>query len=261
MQCYFPEKLVLSGNLAEKWRAFKQGLEIYLLAADLEKIPDARKVAILLNLVGEEGIKIYNNFNLKNEEKTYVRILQEFEAYCEPKKNKLYCRFLFYQRCQSEGEPFDNFLTDINKLVKDCGFQSEQEAIRDRLVLGTSDLKCQRKLLVEGDMELEEVIKRLRISEMDKRQVEEIQKKDNHVDQVLQKHHSERTINCKWCGQIHVAKMEKCPARGKECSRCKKLNHFGSVCRTRLKQNVKAVEKQEPQGSEGEYYCGVREIS
>ncbi|CAH0766349.1 unnamed protein product, partial [Diatraea saccharalis] len=260
MQCNLPEKLVLSGNLAENWRVFKQALDIYLVAAGLEEKSDKRKLAIFLNFVGEEGLKIYNNFNLKKEEDTFENVLQEFEKYCQPKKNVLYSRYLFYKRQQMEGEPFDKFLTEVTKLVKDCSFKIEEEALRDKLVLGTSDTRCQSKLLVEGELSLDEVIKRLRVAELDRKQIQEIQLKESNslvVDAVNKsKALDERVIKCKWCGQQHVAKLQKCPARGKECTKCRKLNHFAKVCYTKL-HTVRAVNNNELNNSSGEeYYCG-----
>lgn len=36
---------------------------------------------------------------------------------------------------------------------------------------------------------------------------------------------------CGRCGQVH---RFKCPAQGKECSKCKKLNHFAKMCKTKI---------------------------
>lgn len=38
------------------------------------------------------------------------------------------------------------------------------------------------------------------------------------------------TQSCKYCGTLH--KRRKCPAFGKTCLKCNKLNHFASVCLT-----------------------------
>ena len=41
--------------------------------------------------------------------------------------------------------------------------------------------------------------------------------------------------NCKFCGKNH--EIKKCPAYGKMCSKCKKLNHFAAVCKSGKKVN------------------------
>jgi hypothetical protein len=46
---------------------------------------------------------------------------------------------------------------------------------------------------------------------------------------------------CKYCGGMHEWNKTKCPAYGKECRKCRKLNHFASVCKTK-RQTVKKVD-------------------
>jgi hypothetical protein len=46
---------------------------------------------------------------------------------------------------------------------------------------------------------------------------------------------------CKYCGGMHEWNKTKCPAYGKECRQCCKLNHFASVCKTK-RQTVKKVD-------------------
>ena len=48
---------------------------------------------------------------------------------------------------------------------------------------------------------------------------------------------------CKWCGERHKTSNlhfqdPSCPARGKTCDHCKKLNHFSSACRSRRQSQV-----------------------
>ena len=46
-----------------------------------------------------------------------------------------------------------------------------------------------------------------------------------------------KVVHCKWCGDRHKTNNPRfqdpiCPARGKICDRCSKLNHFSSACRS-----------------------------
>ncbi|GFU56356.1 retrovirus-related Pol polyprotein from transposon 412 [Trichonephila clavipes] len=52
------------GNVKEKWR---QELENYLLATEKDDRTDKIKIAILLNLLGSEGLEIYNTFILEGK--------------------------------------------------------------------------------------------------------------------------------------------------------------------------------------------------
>ena len=49
--------------------------------------------------------------------------------------------------------------------------------------------------------------------------------------------------NCKNCGGDHPAKLKLCPAFGRKCLYCGKLNHFEKVCRSK-----KASTRQGPRG-------------
>lgn len=51
-------------------------------------------------------------------------------------------------------------------------------------------------------------------------------------------------INCTKCGKYHVNNFKACPAQGKTCNICKKLNHFGIVCRNKNK-NVNEINSTE----------------
>ena len=40
-------------------------------------------------------------------------------------------------------------------------------------------------------------------------------------------------VDCKFCGRKHERSRDKCPAFGKECTKCGKANHFSSLCKQR----------------------------
>ena len=48
---------------------------------------------------------------------------------------------------------------------------------------------------------------------------------------------------CKYCGMSHVRDKQKCPALGKSCKKCGKLNHFAKVCKSSI--NTHAVDTEE----------------
>ena len=58
-----------SGNVAEKWRKFKQQFGFYLVAIDKSTAPDNSKNAILLRIAGEEALDVYNTFVFADADK------------------------------------------------------------------------------------------------------------------------------------------------------------------------------------------------
>ena len=56
---------IMSGNIPENFRKWKQQLQIYLVASGLNDTPHAVKKAIILNLSGEEVLEISNHFHFR----------------------------------------------------------------------------------------------------------------------------------------------------------------------------------------------------
>lgn len=180
--------LDLSGhNLQENWRKFKQNFEIFQAANVASKKDEATQIAQFLNLAGQEAIDLYSNMDItKDDKKSLEAIMTKFEHYCNPRKNVVYERYLFYMRQQKDGEPFDQFLNDIKTLVKSCEFGTEADnMIRDRIVLGIEDTDLQAKLLKLDGLDLSKTIETCRIAEITKIQTKIMQQgKSAAVDEV-----------------------------------------------------------------------------
>ena len=69
----------------------------------------------------------------------------EFELYVKPRTNVIYNRYKFQSRSQSESESFDQFVTDLKLLVKDCTYDKPDEMVRDRIVIGIRNTKIREK--------------------------------------------------------------------------------------------------------------------
>jgi hypothetical protein len=41
---------------------------------------------------------------------------------------------------------------------------------------------------------------------------------------------TKKEVECKFCGLMHEYGVKFCPAYGKTCDKCKKMNHFSRVC-------------------------------
>ena len=62
-----PKSLILTGNLAENWRSFKQQFEIYQIASGLDKKDGKVQATALLHVVGIEALEVYNTFQWDTE--------------------------------------------------------------------------------------------------------------------------------------------------------------------------------------------------
>ena len=275
MDLRLPQPLSFEGNVAENFRRFKQSFEIYLLASDKDSKEEKVKVALLLNLMGEEGLEVYNTLKLTEEQKrNHKEILNELEKFMSPKKNIVYERFLFYSRKQEENELFDHFLTDLKKLSKTCEFGDSDivdSMIRDRVVLGIRSRELQERLLHVDNLNLNKAIELCRSNEVTKAHVKEVQgEQESRIDVVKSKmgHKGEektkenyrktesgyklgldtKLIECKNCGNRH--EYRKCPAYGRRCNKCKRFGHFEKVCRKQYVQEMQETKKDKEDSDE-----------
>jgi hypothetical protein len=170
------DNLRVDGNLAENWKKFRQAFDIFVIAAEVDSKKDPIKVAILLNVVGEEARDLFETFGLPDADKiSFGKVLAAFENHCLPKKNILFERSVFYHRHQADGELFEKFLFDVKKFAQRFDFPDESKMIRDRIVLGLYDKDVQAKLIQSGDIDADKVIEICKTAEIIKHQTQQIQ--------------------------------------------------------------------------------------
>ncbi|KAJ8895560.1 hypothetical protein PR048_000896 [Dryococelus australis] len=88
-----PTPLILTGNAAANWATFKPNFEIYIIASGNVDKPDIVKVALLLNIIDQYVIDVYNTFNLSTADKqSYKNVIQAFDDYTTPRRNVAYER-------------------------------------------------------------------------------------------------------------------------------------------------------------------------
>lgn len=172
------EELKLDGNLCENWRRFKRNYDIFSTAAGIDEKQDKIKINTLLNAVGPEAVEIFDTFELTEQERaSYERVVAKFEEFCKPRKNTVYERYVFYQRTQHEGESFDVFLMEIKRLVRTCEFgATENEMLRDRIVMGVVDKKLQKRLLETATLTYDTAVEKARTNEATAQQSEGMNK-------------------------------------------------------------------------------------
>lgn len=163
-----PEEMNFKTDIATNWKLWKQKFNLYLRASGKTSKQDDVKIAILLNLLGDEGLHIFNTFEYKDgeSENCLKTVLQKFDEHCDPIKSAVYEHFKFFKRDQMVGETIDQFVTALKQLSATCEFKDLKETlIRDRIVLGVRDLRIQEKLLQHADLKLSEAVQICRAME------------------------------------------------------------------------------------------------
>lgn len=252
-------------DLYPQWKRFLNSFKIFLSAAGLNRVAESRKAAIFLNCIGQSAQELYEN-TLKGSVDTEKldEVIEIFEEHFKPKTNEIINTFHFNKRIQEEGENFDAFYTDLRKIAQNCNFDVfKDRMLRDKIIYGIRDVQIQQKLLMKKNLTLQEAVETCRTSELAKKQVKVIAGQglpvtevdgigiqhrksfpysaDQQQSKAKYKASSNSTYLCKKCNKRHGPRN--CPAFGKTCSLCKKINHFAVGCKS--KNSVHYIESNE----------------
>ncbi len=132
------KRLILTGNIADNWKKFKQRFQIYLEASGASEKEDKTKACLFLHVIGEDALDVYNNFDFTaGDELKLDKILQKFDDYCTPKKNTTYERHKFFTCGQKPGETIDQYVNELRTKAKSCEFGDLADSlITDRVICG-----------------------------------------------------------------------------------------------------------------------------
>ena len=138
------------------------------------------------------------------------------------------------------------------------------EILRDRVVLGIRDDKMHERLLRLNDLTLQKAVDLIKAAEQTEQQVKLMSgnpggtanvntlkqgsgKNNNRFRKTRQKREVSRDL-CGRCETKHAKKN--CPAFGQKCRRCGNLNHYQSLCRTKLVASVGEEDSEEDESYE-----------
>ncbi|UYV69844.1 K02A2.6-like, partial [Cordylochernes scorpioides] len=225
-------------------------------AVQLEKKPQEVQVAIFMASIGQLAQKIYKTFKLNEGEENKLQELKgKFNEYFTPKLNYTVERYQFNNIKQC-NEPFKEFLTKVKLQAKKCKFdQMEDELIKDRIVVGIQNNDVREKLLSDPDLNITKAIQICVAAENTNTQLREIKDRNENepsistIERKISRDFSQKAFNprdttsfkklinnCTRCGAKH--EINKCPAYGKVCDKCKKANHFSKLCKTAKRERV-----------------------
>ncbi|KAL0968110.1 hypothetical protein UPYG_G00262530 [Umbra pygmaea] len=242
-----------STNLPEAWRRFKQHAEL-VFSGPLREKREQDKCSYLLLWIGEKGRDVFNTWSLTEEDaKKLNTYYDKYTAYLTPKSNPIYARYRFHEKMQGDGETFEHFVTELKLLVKDCGYPNSDEMVRDRIVFATNSPRVREKLLSHGaELTLDQAIDIARSHELAQAQLKEMvggrdlnndavhaigrrpeQRRTHATYKAKSREPATAHRECDRCGGLHTTKDGACPAKGKQCMKCRKLNHFAKACKSK----------------------------
>lgn len=278
-------EMEFSGNVSEHWRVWKQKFQIYQRATKGYKDDEEDQVATLLHFIGDEGLSIFNTFDMRETENKKIQsVLDKFDEYCNPRKNLIYEQSVFFTCSQQEGEAFDHFLTNLKVLAATCEFGSmKKQLLTLRVVLGIWDKGLKERLLRVSDLTLEKAADFCRAAEASRLQAQAMEEKVPVEELLLRKNESPASVqvvglhkktwsprkeDCRGSGPTKAKdfknsgkkeddrkfncsrcgyrhSLRQCPAYQKTCLNCKESNHFAKMCPRRKKVEECRMEDEE----------------
>jgi len=241
----------MDGNIAENWRKWKQRWTLYAKASGVDAKDEETQCAVFLHTIGDEALEVYDTFTFTESEENKIEpLIGKFDAYCSPKKNVTYERYLFFS-CGQNGRSIDAFVTDLRTKAKTCEFGTLQDSlIKDRIVCGIDSKGIRERLLRNNELTLEVAINTVRAAETSKTQTENLnnasleaaavhtnkrpQKQKQPLRSQPQSKERDRKQSKKPCGRCGAHhKPRECKAFGYTCHRCQGKNHFAHMCRSK----------------------------
>ena len=232
-------------DLPMAFKSFKQYCQL-IFDGPLNAKEDKVKATYILLWVGEEGRKIFNSFDLTDDEKAKPdAIFNKFTTYLEPKSNFRIARYQLQGFRQADGESVDSFLARCKIQAQKCRFSDAEleERLIEQLIIGTCERKVQEVLLGKDDkLKLDKAMDIARTREAtvnDMKSLEQqgasasIRSHDTNIDAVRQNSNPK-------CGKCGLSHGKKCPAQGTRCRKCNQWNHWEQVCRNKQAQDQKA---------------------
>ena len=192
------------------------------------------ETSTLLTCIEPRGREVYNTFIFHDDfmKMDFNYILQQCDF---PPIQIFFCK-------QSEGWCFDDFVTELKKLSKECEFSNLQNSlIRDMIVIGVTDNHLKWRLPLESDLALDSALQLGHAYEENKKYTLELRRdftQNYEVDQInrFRKLYQSRDRNpnpevilkYKFCSGTH--NKGSCQAYGKICNNCESNGHFAKCC-------------------------------
>ncbi|KAG1662189.1 hypothetical protein GQR58_021055 [Nymphon striatum] len=246
------------------WSKWFRLFDTYIIAVGADSFSDARRKALLLHCLGQGGQDVFANLTVvstdgeKNIKSVYDVAVLTLMSHFAKRSNVVAERHKFRMRVQQVDERVDAFVNSLQELALRCEFACpdcnspsiKNVMVRDQVVEGVSDKKIQERLIIEGDLPLDKCLQLARQIEDAKRDALKLRNSgsgasdyyDGSVNAVKfrqslrprQQKSIEGKPLCFRCGSTdHLASSERCPAFGKRCNACQRMNHFSRCCRTR----------------------------
>ena len=261
-------------SVGTRFRKYLERFKVYAVAMNIKD--KARKRALFLHCAGPKVQDIFDTLEDTGED--FETAGEKLLEYFEPRRHRLFSIYQFRQLAQEEQESYDDYATRLKQAAAPCEFPPDwlEVEIQMQLIEKGKSKRVRRRLLSKPHS-LQEALDYARAQELSDKQAKRIemeqQSRGNITEEELnrvslRKQNNSTDINkeCYFCGGTfpHVGGKKKCPAWGKKCTACGKMNHFAKRCMSKGKVNQSVVQTVHQEvhsdSSDAESLCGIEEV-
>ena len=209
---------------------------------------ERQKVSAIKAVGGSKLLDIVENNPLTDAEKVgkdqYQQIKHIVNKIYQPSNFEDLARYDFFKAMQRTNENISQYEQRLRDLRTDCNFHVEEndKLLRDKLIHGCSNDRLRQKAL-QDKMNLKDLISLGTAMLFSNAQANQMRNKTSYVNRVSG---GQDLPTCKFCGKQHEFRAGVCPAKGKQCHICHKLNHFSPMCPTSQSQSQRNQPPQQP---------------
>lgn len=279
-----PPKLDLSVDRYAAYKTWRFRWDDYVVVTKLGNESASYQSAMLRYSFSEETQRIYRTLEISEAESNNVgAILAKIETFAKGTINETMERHIFNSRNQEEGEPFDDFVTEVKVLSKNCNFCATcyNGLIRDRIVGGIQNDTLRQKLLAIEKLSLKKAEEECRANEkaiQGSKMISTKVKTDTEISEIRRLQNLNINPNrgnysnsrgsrgrggrgsssnkrggltpnkqqpCKFCARLHKWGTQYCPAYGQKCNSCGQNNHFPQSNLCNNNKNLRSIDYHE----------------
>ena len=203
-----------------------------LFEGPLSNLKDTEKAGLIINWLGREATQILTSVeaDTNNTDDVFDALKKVFR----PESNQTMARFKFRNLKQNQQQSVDDYMSQLRLALPECKFKNDaDDLLKDQFIFGLCNKEIQDHLLgeiSETDNSVKSLYEARKIeSKLKQRKMLGIVTPDCLVDVNAVKKKAKFHKDCDYCGHSH--NKEDCPAYGKTCNRCGKMNHFEKKCR------------------------------
>jgi transposase InsO family protein len=199
----------------------------------------ARKAALLRASLGTEGYRIYSSLVVDRRE-NYDSAKGHLAEHFDKRASTFYQRATFTRRQQQPGETITQYVSALREMAARCDFTAAEldDRVRDQFVAWVASDEIRKRLFQEpASKSLTDVISLAITIERSMAEVPALRSGtstlSSSINRISERGDRNNTRACGNCGGIgHRPKTDQCPATGRRCASCDKLNHYAKCCRS-----------------------------